>query len=302
MTGQEHQSMTLLQKLTTEPPMPTDVEWMTVKIPGVPEHLYNFYGITFQTNTIHLDTLAMTWLVMLVILVIGIVAHFSIRWIPTPIQSLFEHIYAYFEDLGETLISKNIDKYIPFVMTLFIFVLACNWIALIPGFIPPTRDYNTTLALAVIAFIGFTYFGIMKNIEDEKSHEVKGIKGILLGVWHWMLHFIEPLPDLWISMEGAMKWILCPILLVMFLILNIIEEVIRIVSLSVRLMGNIMGEHMVTGVFLWLTLFMAQEWLKPMNWITSIFVGLLGALTGFIQAFIFAVLTLAYIAGVVEGH
>ncbi|MCD6310578.1 MAG: F0F1 ATP synthase subunit A [Candidatus Eremiobacteraeota bacterium] len=291
----------LVSKLTHRPDMPTDIEWFTVKIPWLPEYSYDFYGITIQTNTLHLDTLVMAWLVMAIIIVVAIITRKSIRWIPGNLQGLFEHIYFYFCDLGDSLISKDASKYVPFVMTIFIFVLACNWIALIPGFIPPTRDYNTTLAFAIISFFGFTYFGIMKNIREEKGH-YRGIKGTLLGFWHWVLHFIEPLPSLWGAMEGAMKWILCPFLFFLFLGLNIIEELLRILSLSIRLMGNIMGEHMVLGVLLWLTLFIAQGWLKPVNWLTSVFVGLLGALTGFIQAFIFAVLTLAYIAGAVEGH
>jgi len=68
----------------------------------------------------------------------------------------------------------------------------------------------------------------------------------------------------------------------------------------VRLFGNVMGEHVVSVMLLWLTIYVSQKIMIPILWASSVFVLLLGALTGFIQAFIFAILTLSYISHLVE--
>jgi len=263
--------------------IPVEIEWYTV----------NWLGYKF-----HLDTLFYSWLAFLVILVFALLARRSIRTVPGKLGCLFEHIYAYFLDLASSMIHKQPERYVPFIMTIFLFVLACNWMGLIPTFIPPTRDYNTTLALALISFFAFNFYGIRRAMEDNKAAG----KGVWGGFVTWISHFIQPVPEIWRSLEGPMKYILTPFLLVLFIILNIMEELMRILSLSVRLMGNILGEHLVLGVLLYLALFITQIWLRPMNWATSTFVCLLGALTGFIQAFVFAVLSLSYISGAVEGH
>ena len=118
----------------------------------------NWYNVEFLGYKFHLDTLFYSWLAIIIILSLAFWAGKSRREIPRSLRSVFEHIYDYFKDLAESMIHLNPERYVPFVMTIFLFVLTCNWLGLIPGFIPPTRDYNTTRALAIISFLSFNYF------------------------------------------------------------------------------------------------------------------------------------------------
>lgn len=248
---------------------------------------------------VHVDTVVFTWGIMLVLIILAVLARKKIGLIPTGLANLFELIFEYFDNLAFDMTGKNATQYVPTVVTIFLFVLFANWVGLIPTFLPPSRDYNTTLALACIAFLSFNIYGIQSKIRTA-SHKNKGILAPFIGLKNWLLHFIEPTPLIWNSLEGPMKYIMTPILMILFLILNIIEELARIVSLSVRLFGNVMGEHLVVGILLVLMFTITIKFLVPVIWISSLFVVVLGTLTGFIQAFIFAVLTLSYISHAVE--
>ena len=192
----------------------------------------------------------------------------------------------------------------------------------------PTVSYNTTLALAIISFFAFNYYGLKKNVapgagqalhahEGEHHHHSGGGLG---GIVSWFGHFFQPIPMLWNSLDGAMKIFLIPPLTVLFFCLNVVEELARILSLSIRLFGNISGEHQVkvnllsvmqqflgssiqgfkTGaVFSTGPGFLA---LAGLIWGSSIFATLLGALAGFVQAMVFTMLSLVYVAHAVADE
>lgn len=272
-----------------------------------------FKRIPFLNGSLHLDTLVYTWGMIILLVFIAYLARRKIGIIPTKLQGLFEVIYTYLCGLAEDMMGEEGKKYAPFVMTIFLFVLLSNWTGLIPAFKPPSRDFNTTLALAVVSFLSFNYFGIRKAYQGiKKDNPPRSILQVpayvFSGFWKWFSHFFQPVPMLWRSLEGALKYILIPFLIILFFILNVVEELARIISLSIRLMGNIMGEHL--AVFILLGLFIAG-WhfsfvtiaTKPILWASSAFILVIGALAGFIQALIFTVLTLSYIShAVAEEH
>jgi F-type H+-transporting ATPase subunit a len=191
----------------------------------------------------------------------------------------------------------------------------------------PTSSYNTTLALALISFFAFNWFGIKKNCFPSKEHE-HHLEGEghahhsvdpFTGFVHWLGHYIQPVPMLWRTMDGGMKYVLVPMLLFLFLFLNIMEEVARILSLSLRLFGNISGEHQVKmTLFDVMRSFLAQSaagmragdflvgpaWLgvSGMIWGAALFATLLGALAGFVQAMVFTMLSLVYISHAVADE
>ncbi len=197
-------------------------------------------------------------------------------------------------------------------------------------FEPPTASYNTTLALALISFFAFNWFGIKKKVfprwgaehgshhegDDHAHHSSGGFMGIL----EWIGHFAQPTPMLWSSMEGALRYILVPMLAVLFICLNIVEELARVLSLSLRLFGNISGEHQVKASLLGvmraflgqsLSGFQAGSMIQGPGWLVvsglifgaSLFATLLGALAGFVQAMVFTMLSLVYIAhAVADDH
>lgn len=139
----------------------------------------------------------------------------------------------------------------PFIGTLFCFVFFSNLIGSIPGFLPPTDNLNTTLALGAFVFIYY-------NVAGFKANGLAYLK-----------HFLGPV--LWLA----------PLLL----IIELASHIFRPLSLGLRLRGNIMGDHVVLGVF---------NGLVPIG-LPVIFLGL-GVFVAFIQAFVFCLMTMVYIS------
>ena len=111
---------------------------------------------------------------------------------------------------------KEAPKYFSFVSTIFLVILSCNLIGLIPGFLPPTEVFNTTLALGLFSFIYY-------NIKGCKEQ----------GTWNYIKHFAGPL---W-----YLAFLMFPI--------EIISNFIRPLSLALRLRSNMMGDHLVLAEF-----------------------------------------------------
>ena len=149
---------------------------------------------------------------------------------------------------------KEGRKYLPLVGTLFIFILFLNLSWFIPGMKPPTTDLSTTLAFAVATIILVQLIGIQKK-----------------GLWGYIKHFFEPTPFMF------------P--------LNLLEELVKPVSLSLRLFANMFGEKTVVTV-----LFLMIPLLCPVP------VMLLGIIMGVVQALVFSLLTVIYITNFVQGH
>ncbi len=272
--------------------------------------------------------------------------------IPTGLQSLLEHVYAWLEGLAISLMGPIGKRYVPLCASIFLYVLFSNWIGLIPNFFewipgaqrfapllePPTVSANVTLAMALVSFASFMGLGFARRIETsmqpahghghahgEDAHEEHGEHagpvggGPFVGAVRWILHYIEPVPSLGKSMEGLMKFVMVPLLLILFIFLNIVEELARILSLTFRLFGNIFGEHQVKLQLLTLAgTYAVQSATSAMAgaiggavgmgvmtiimWGSLLFVLCLGTLAGFIQAFVFALLTMSYIAHAVADH
>lgn len=167
-------------------------------------------------------------------------------------RNFFEIIAESLYGLTERVIGHHdAPIYFPIIGTLFIFIFTCNLIGLIPGFLPPTDNLNTTLALGVFVFFYYNFAGL-------KAHGISYLK-----------HF-----------AGPVVW-LAPLMI----IIELVSHLFRPVSLALRLRGNIMGDHIVLGVFSGLV-----PYLLPV-----VFYGL-GVFVAFIQAFVFCLMTMAYIS------
>ena len=298
-----------------------------------------------------------TVIVVGVVILLGIMARGQIGIVPRGFGAAFEHVFDWIDGMAHDMIGHGSRQYVPFLMSLFLFILASNWSGLLPLpvfeyhaaehvaqvaadghaaeaekvlFEPPTSSYNTTLALAIISFLAFNWFGIKKNMfpnwgasshateheGDDHGHHSAGGPG---GFITWLAHFMQPTPMLWNSLDAPLKYFLCPLLLILFVCLNIVEEVARILSLSMRLFGNISGEHQVKMSLMDVMRgFLAQSkagltggglvpgfgWLgvSGLIWGASLFATLLGALAGFVQAMVFMMLSLVYIAHAVADE
>ncbi|UCH20057.1 MAG: F0F1 ATP synthase subunit A [Deltaproteobacteria bacterium] len=201
--------------------------------------------------TINLEVIIMTWIVFVVLIIFGLFASRKKDILPRPIQVLGEMIVSTFYQLTEDALDKEMArKYSPLVCALFMFLLLSNWLGIIPHLEEPTKDLNTPLGLGLMGFAIAHYAGI-------KS---KGFKAYAKEYFQPMF-FMMPL--------------------------NLIGELSKIVSISFRLFGNIMGGSIIILVVSYLTY---SAVLPPL--LNAFF----GLFVGTIQAFVFTMLTLVYIS------
>lgn len=207
-----------------------------------------FYLFGFPINV----TIASTWLVMAVILLLSFLAtrrlshgvHTS-KW-----QTAMEMVVTWLcKEIKETS-NDNPLKYMGLALGLFLFILVCNFLTIIPWFKPATASLSTTIAFALVVFLAIPYFSI-KNA----------------GVSGYLRKFVQP------------TWVMLP--------MNIFSEVASTLAMALRLYGN-----MLSGVMFATILTSFVPFLLPLP------IQVLGLLTGSIQAYIFALLTIVYTSNV----
>ena len=179
------------------------------------------------------------------------------------VRNLFEVIIEALGDLGQTTIGDEWRRYFPVVGTIFFFVLVSNFMNLVPGIQGTTADANVTFAWGIIAFAVYNFVGIREH------------------GWKYIYQFMGP--SLWNAHIGGSHYhvrLLAPV----FLPLEIVLHFARILTLGIRLMANMFADHKVVVIFLGMVPAM----------VPAIFMGL-GLLVSFLQAFVFALLTMIYI-------
>lgn len=167
-----------------------------------------------------------TWLIMLILLGLGLLASRQVSLVPKGAQNVFELIIGGLEEFMVEITGEEGRAFFPYIATLFLFILCCNLIGLIPGFFSPTANINTPLSMALCTFIYTHYLGI-------RFHGAKYIK-----------HFLGPIP--------AMAPLFFPI--------ELVGHTARVLSLTFRLFGNIFGEDLV----LLILIFLAGKFLAPL--------------------------------------
>ena len=201
--------------------------------------------------TFNLEVILMTWIAFLVIFVLGFSMAHKRGMVPGSMQVFGELLVSNLYKLTEDALDKEMaKKYGPLICALFLFLLVSNWLGIIPHLDEPTKDLNTPLSLGIMGFVIAHVAGIRK----------KGLK-------NYASEYFQPI------------FFMAP--------LNIIGEVAKIVSISFRLFGNIMGGSIIILVVSYLTYSIL---LPPfLNAFFGIFVGT-------IQAFVFTMLTVVYIS------
>lgn len=184
------------------------------------------------------------------------------------IQSMMEVLIEVLATFCDDVIGHGGRKYLPYLGTLFIFILVANLIGMIPGFLPPTEIWSVGAALALISFISFNYYGF-------KEHGIK-----------YLMHFVAPL-----SLKGlspiALILISVPFLAFQMLFVSIeaLSTMLRPITLTIRITMNISADHAVLGVF---------NSLAP--YIVPIPFMVLGLFVCLMQAFVFTLLSMVYIS------
>ncbi|HDS02807.1 MAG TPA: ATP synthase F0 subunit A [Firmicutes bacterium] len=218
--------------------------------------------VSFDLGPLHIVfnplTVIMTWIVIAVILILFIWFSRKRERIPGRRQAAVEMIIEMFDDLVAETIGKDHRRYLPLVLTIFIFVLFSNWTGVIPLLQEPTKDLNTPLGLALVVFLVTHFSGVKYN-----------------GIFKYLKSFFEPIA------------VLFPI--------NVVGELGKFVALFFRLFGNIFGG----SVIIWV----AYTMLMPSWWTRWIMLALgpfmaafFGLFVGLIQAFVFMMLSMTYIA------
>jgi len=218
-----------------------------------------FFGEGAAAFVHHYPHLVYSWLIMIVLIVLARLATAKISLVPGRLQNFFEYVIESLENFQISVMGEGGRAFFPFVGAIFIFVLCSNLQGLIPGSFAPTSNLNTTASLAVLIFL-------LTHIVGIRKHGFRYIK-----------HFMGPLP------------LLAPLMLV----IEIISHLSRLVSLSLRLFGNVMGEDLVVLILFTL----AGVYFAPLPMM------FLGLLTGFLQAFIITLLSMIYISDAMhEAH
>jgi F-type H+-transporting ATPase subunit a len=197
------------------------------------------------------NTVVTTWGVMLGFVLLTLLLRFSRQ--PSPLQNLLEAVVVAIEGaIAEVLPVASVRRVLPFVASLWLFVLVANLVGLIPELHAPTRDLSATAALAVLVFGSTHWFGIRDR-----------------GWRQHFRHYVEP-----------------SIILLPF---HIISEFTRTLALAIRLFGNIMSLEMAALLVLLIAGFLVPVPLLMLHVIEAV-----------VQAYIFGMLALIYIAGALE--
>jgi F-type H+-transporting ATPase subunit a len=197
-----------------------------------------------------------SWFVMLILIVGAIILARGIKMLPSKGQNFLEVLVDGLENFMVGIAGPEGRFFFPYIATVFLFILICNLIGLIPGFFSPTANLNTTLAMALCTFV-FTH------IIGFKFHGTKYIKHFLGPVW-WLAPLMFPI--------------------------ELIGHFARVMSLSIRLFGNIFGKETVLGILFML----AGAYLAPLP------ILFLGILVSLIQALVFMLLSIIYFVGAME--
>jgi F-type H+-transporting ATPase subunit a len=192
-----------------------------------------------------------TWLVMAFLFLVSKLTLGNLEMIPGKGQNFWELVIGGMDDFFADNMGRDMaDKFFPMIATFALYIAVANLIGLIPGFMSPTSSLNTTLALTLIVWV---------------SHHIIGFKEH--GV-HYYKHFMGPV------------WWLVPLLLP----IEIISNLARLLSLSIRLFGNIMAKE----TLLFILFMLAGQFFAPLP------IMILGVLVSVVQAMVFVLLTVVY--------
>ncbi len=213
--------------------------------------------VKFLGLTFNWDTLCMTWLAMAVVIFVSCLAVRAIKLVPHGWQNFIELVFLWLNDQLEAMMGKKrAPLFAPFILALFLFLLTSNLLGLIPFLESPTNDLNTTLGLALLVIFLVHFFGLY-------------FKGT-----HYIAHFFQPVPP--------------------FVIINLIEEIAKPITLAFRLFGNILAGEILIIVLLHLI----PIWMP----VPSVVWLLFSIFISCVHAVIFTMLSMAYLSNAVKDE
>jgi len=218
-------------------------------------------GLDHPFFNLNSTTIINTWIILGIILLIAL----PIRWLIRKKESVTRYVITEFSSSFLDMCEQTLGTYFSFghfsfITSLFIFILLCNIIVIVPWMSEPTKDLNTTLALGIISFMYTQIYAI-------KEH----------GVGMYLKEYMQPI------------FLMFP--------LHVLGKLASVVSIAFRLFGNIFGGaiighiyfSMIEGSLIW----ELAGLLSGFNFVIILFFGIF---EGFLQAFVFTMLSLTYLS------
>jgi F-type H+-transporting ATPase subunit a len=211
--------------------------------------------LSFDLGPVHIGpTVLTTWLLMALL---GGFSWLATRRLsvdnPSRLQAMLEGAVGSIEEAIRAVAPAEALQLLPFVGTLWIYIVAANLIGLVPGLGSPTADLSETAALALLVFLSVHWFGIRNN------------------GWSYFRHYLAPSP------------ILLPF--------HLLSEISRTIALAMRLFGNMMSLELAVLLVLLVAGFLAPVPLLLLHIVEAL-----------VQAYIFGMLALIYIAGALQSQ
>ena len=222
------------------------------------------------------------FLCMGIVVGLALLARLAMRVAPGGAQNLLEWLVDTVEELARDILGEAAARFLPLFAALFLFILASNLIGLIPGCMSPTASYHTNFAMALVVVLATQYAGI----------RALGLKG-------YLSHFMPPPCPWWL--KWTLMWWMWPLI-------HVLEQVIRPVSLTVRLFGNIYAKEVLLLMLSAITVaFFAnpEAFVKALSLVPFALrpaIILLGTLVSIVQAAVFTILAMVFVALAMEGH
>lgn len=198
------------------------------------------------------ESCVMTWIIMAVLVIASIIMVRRLKTVPTGAQCILEGIIGWLDKFFLEILGHKGKKYLPFLETLIIYIAISNLVGIF-GLRPPTKDFTVTLALGLISIVLIQICGIKE----------KGFK-------NWLFKFKEPM------------WLMLP--------MNLLELIIKPVSLCMRLFGNVLGAFVVMELI---------KLVVPVG-VPVIFSLYFDIFDGLIQAYVFVFLTSLFMSEAME--
>jgi F-type H+-transporting ATPase subunit a len=241
------------------------------KVPELPNFITLLYQRFHHTDWAkflhHWENLIFSIIIASLISLIAYLGTRRSAMIPFGLQNGIEFAIEKFRHLILGVLGPQGEKYIPFLGTLFIYILTMNIFGMIPLMKSPSSNLNITVALAICVFCLVQYLHI--------KH---------MGVLGFLYHLAG-------SPKNGIEWVLAPLMFV----LELIAQLARPITLSLRLFGNILGEDILIGAFSILGILIISSLNSPVGIPLQVPFMFLALLTSLMQALVFTLLSTVYI-------
>ena len=224
------------------------------------------FNITHPFFALNKETIIYTWLALIILLILILIARLILKNRSDITTYLMVTFVRSFMDLTKQTLGRFSSNHFYFITALFCFLVLCNCLALLPWTEEPSKDINTTLAMGIISFLYIQFYAIKAR-----------------GLWHYIKEYFSPF------------FLMFP--------LHVIGKLSSIISLSFRLFGNIFGGSVISNI--WLAAIKGSivfETIGLLSGINIMMILFFILFEGVLQAFVFAMLSLTYLAIAIAGE